>query len=166
MKKLLLVASLALLPAAMLAPRAAHAQAVSQKDMAGAYQVTLRVLPPEAFHGEKAPMAKDAGATPVKVDGPKSPNHHLVAFVKKDGKPVEDANVEIMYRETSPKKTDWMTLPVVRMHVAGKSEKTTHYGNNVMLSPGEYSVRVEVNGSAPATFDVTLPEKNAQGMKK
>lgn len=160
MKKLMLVASMALVPALFLTPRTAHAQAVSQTSMAGPYSVTLKVLPPEAFHGYKAPMARDAGAKAVAVNGPKDPNHHMVAFVKKDGKPVEDATVHIRYRKASA--SDWTSLPVARMHVADKGEKTTHYGNNVALAPGEYRVRVTVDGSQPAAFDFTLPER--QGM--
>ena len=89
-------------------------------------------------------------------------HHHLVAFVKQDGKPVEDATVTISYREVASgkgnmgKSGDWTQLEVVRMHAAGKGLASTHYGNNVHLASGTYDVRVSVNGSAPASFEVSL----------
>ncbi len=49
----------------------------------------------------------------------------------------------------------WTKLPVVRMHVRGKGKKTTHFGNNVYLAPGNYEVRVKVNGKT-ALFHITI----------
>lgn len=165
MRKLLLIGALASLPALLLAPRAANAQNVSKTDSnpnvsktakAGAYSVTLKVLPAESFVGVNHEMARDGGAEPDAVEATPVPNHHLVAFVKSDGKPVEDAAVKIRYRETSPRETDWKSLPVVRMHVAGKSLETTHYGNNVQLEKGSYEAKVVVNGAtASYTFTVS-----------
>jgi hypothetical protein len=107
-------------------------------------------------------MVRDSGATPNAVNGSAHPNHHLVAFVKTDGHLVEDANVTISYRKASSdmddmsKSGDWTHLDVVRMHAAGKGLATTHYGNNVHLESGTYDVRVSVNGSAPASFEISL----------
>lgn len=140
----------------MLLPLAAQAQVVSKTAKAGAYSVTLKVLPAESFRGPHAEMVRDAGAKPNLLGGPAHPNHHMVAFVKKIGRPVENARVSIRYRELSPRKGRWMSLPVVRMHVAGKSLATTHYGNNLHLGPGNYEVRVAVDGSGPAIFHFTL----------
>ena len=146
----------------LLVPGTAHAQNISKTAQAGSYTVTLEVLPPEAFTGADAPMVKDSGAAPNTVNGPEHPNHHLVAFVKQDGKPVEDATVTISYREVASgkgnmgKSGDWTQLEVVRMHAAGKGLASTHYGNNVHLASGTYDVRVSVNGSAPASFEVSL----------
>lgn len=151
-----LPAALILALGVMLLPLAAQAQTISKTAMAGAYSVTLKVLPAESFSGPHAEMVRDAGAKPNLVGGPVRPNHHMVAFVKKSGKPVETANVSIRYRELSPKAGSWMSLPVVRMHVAGKSLATTHYGNNLNLGPGSYEVRVTVDGSGPATLHFTL----------
>ena len=152
-------AALTLALGTLLVPGSVHAQNISKTAQAGAYTVTLEVLPPEAFTGADAPMVRDSGATPNAVNGPAQPNHHLVAFVKTDGHPVEDANVTISYRKASSdmsKSGAWTQLDVVRMHAAGKGLATTHYGNNVHLEPGTYDVRVTVNGSAPATFEVSL----------
>jgi hypothetical protein len=157
-----LTAALALLVGALLMPIPVQAQNISQTGTSGAYGVTLKVLPAESFTGANAEMVRDAGADPNDVNGPAKPNHHLVAFVTKDGKPVEDATVAISYRQAPAppggvsKAGDWTTLGVVRMHVAGKGPETTHYGNNVHLAAGSYDVRVSVNGSAPATFRISM----------
>jgi hypothetical protein len=141
---------------ALLVPGSAHARTVSKTAAAGAYSVTLKVLPAESFRGPKAEMVRDGGAAPDTLKGSEHPNHHLVVFVAKDGQPVESATVSISYRRLSPKKDAWSTLPVVCMHVAGHGLKTAHYGNNVRLAPGSYEVQVTVDGEGPATFRFSL----------
>lgn len=150
------LAALACALGILLVPVAAQAQKISKTAKTGDYSITLKVLPAESFTGPGAEMARDGGAEPNDVNGPEHPNHHLVAFVKAEGKPVEKATVSIRYREVSPARGEWMSLPVVRMHVAGKGLQTTHYGNNVKLSPGKYEARVSVNGSEPAVFHFSL----------
>jgi hypothetical protein len=152
-----LAAALIFALGALLIPGATLAVNVSKTATAGAYSVTLKVLPAESFRGPKAEMARDGGAEPNFLNGPEHPNHHLVAFVAESGKPVEDATVDISFRRLSPKMGRSMNLPVVRMHVAGKGLATTHYGNNVELPAGNYEVRVTVNGEGPATFRFSLP---------
>jgi hypothetical protein len=134
---------------------AAGQQAISKKQQAGPYSVTLKVLPPESFMGSSAEMAWDGAAKPVALGAPANPNHHLVAFVERDGKTVERADVAIVY-ERKGSSSGWQTLPVARMHVAGKGPSTTHFGNNVKLEPGNYQVRVTVNGKDSATFEFTI----------
>ena len=130
----------------LLIPLAASAQAsVVKTQKAGPYTITLRVLPAESFSGMNDQMVRDGGAQPVMTGAPAYPNHHMVVFIKKDGKPVESARVSIKYR-TTPGST-WTSLPVTRMYVKGKGRKTTHFGNNVTLQSGSYEVRVTVNGS-------------------
>jgi hypothetical protein len=142
--------------ASLLLPRAAQAQNASTTAMAGAYSVTLRVLPAEAFNGPHAAMVRDGGAQPEQVNGPMHPNHHMVAFIKEHGAPVENARVEISYRRLSPMKGAWKHLPVVRMHMNGKGLGTTHYGNNLALGPGKYEARVTVNGKASVLLHFTV----------
>ncbi|MEJ2010297.1 MAG: hypothetical protein P8Z30_19440 [Acidobacteriota bacterium] len=137
-------------------PAVARTQTISKTAKAGVYSVTLKVLPAESFTGTKAEMVRDGGAEPNTLKGPEHPNHHMVAFVKENGKPVENATVDISYRKLSPPAGAWKALPVVRMHVAGHGLATTHYGNNVRLAPGSYEVRVTVNGTMPASFRFTL----------
>ncbi len=143
--------------AALPAAAGAGDQPISETATVGPYQVTLKVLPAEAFTGPDAEMVRDGGAEPVHLGGPEQPNHHLVAFVRKDGTPVEDATVEIRYRPMEGAEAGWTNLPVVRMHVAGKGLATTHYGNNVHLAPGRYEAAVTVDMSGPSVFRFSLP---------
>ncbi len=145
------------LGALLLLPTMASAGPIRKTATAGPYSVTLAVLPAESFRGSHAKMVRDAGAQPNTLNGPDHPNHHMVVFIKQDGKPVKNAKVGISYRRLSPKMGAWAAEPVVRMHAAGKGPGTTHYGNNVRLAPGSYQVRVTVDGSGPATFRFTLP---------
>jgi len=153
-RSLSLFAIIALTFGALLLPAESQAQNISEVARSGPYTINLKVLPAESFHGSHAEMAHDGGAMAVAVNGPEHPNHHLVVFVKKDGKPVEDAKVTISYRQSAGE--HWKQLPVARMHVAGKGLATTHYGNNADLAPGKYRVRVTVNGQRFATFHITL----------
>ncbi len=137
-------------------PRSAHAQNVSETARAGLYSVNLKVLPAESFSGPHEAMSWDGGAKPDKLGGANGPNHHLVVFVKKSGKPVNSGTVTISYRRLPSKTAKWTTLPVAQMHVAGKSLLTTHFGNNVRLAAGTYQARVTVDGKGPATFKFTL----------
>lgn len=142
---------------AFCAVSAAHANPVSETGMAGAYTVILKVLPAESFSRPNTEMVRDGGAKPVTLTATPKPNHHMVVFVKKGANLVENAKVSIRYRELKPRKSGWINLPVVRMHVAGKGRQTTHYGNNVALLPGSYRVLTMVNGKGPARFKFTLP---------
>ncbi|MGH9718193.1 MAG: hypothetical protein ACRD4R_15905 [Candidatus Acidiferrales bacterium] len=155
-RSLVFFAPIALVLGVLVAPTASQAQNTSQVARSGPYTFTLKVLPPESFHGSHAEMTRDSGAKAVAVNGPAHPNYHLVVFIKKNGKPVEDAQVAITYRQSA--RQHWERLPVARMHVAGKGRETTHYGNNVNVSPGKYEVRVTVAGRRHATFRFTLKQ--------
>jgi hypothetical protein len=148
--------ALALAFVGLLLPHAVRAQNVSQTAIAGPYSITLKVLPAEPFMGSMAAMARDGGAMADTMKGPGHPNHHMVAFIEEKGAPVEDASVTIRYRQLLPTRGAWMTLPVARMHMAGKGLATTHYGNNVDLSTGSYEARVTVNGKNSAHFRFSL----------
>lgn len=139
-------------------PGAVRAQAISRTARVGPYTVTLKVLSAESFRGAKAEMVRDSGAEPHYLNGPGQPNHHMVVFITKAGRPVVDARVSIGYRVDSANAIGaWTTLPVVRMHVAGKGRATTHFGNNLHLGPGSYEVDVTVDGKGPAIFHFKLP---------
>jgi len=140
----------------ILLPDAARAANVSQTEVMGKYSVTLKVLPAESFAGPKAEMVRDAGAEPVRLNSPAHPNHHMVVFIARDGKPVENASVTISYRVASQQHRKWIALPVARMYVAGKGVATTHYGNNLDLAPGDYEARVTINGKGPVGFHFSL----------
>jgi hypothetical protein len=140
--------------ATVLLTSSSRAQNVNEVVRSGPYTFNLKVLPPETFHGAHAEMMHDSGAPAMAMNGAEHPNHHLVVFIKKAGKPVEDAQVAMAYRESGQK--HWQELPVARMHVAGKGPETTHYGNNVYLAPGKYEVRVTVARVTSATFHITV----------
>ena len=138
----------------------ARANEVTKTSKAGPYRVTLKVLQAESFTGPRAVMVRDGGDEPNEVGGKEHPNHHLVVFVREKTNPVEDARVSIQFRTVGEKgghkRGPWMTLPVVRMHEAGKGLETTHYGNNVFLAGGKYEARVAVNDQEPVRFRFML----------
>lgn len=129
------------------------------------YTIALKVLPAEPFvsvadakkSANAGEMVNGGDADPVAKDSPEAPNHHIVVFIKKDGKPVEDADVAISYKNKNGSGSKMTSEPVTRMWVAGKGKKTTHYGNNVKLDSGEYQVQVVVNDNAKANFDISVP---------
>ncbi len=157
-KKNLLTAAMIFSLTFLFSPNLVKAQQISKTETVGKVSITMKVLPAEPFKGPNAEMKWDSGADPYYLQSSPKPNHHLVAFVKNDGKPVEDAKVSISYRELSPKKGDWMTLPVARMHVSGKGMETTHYGNNLPLAKGDYEARITVNNNPAVVFKFSLTE--------
>ncbi len=162
--RLLMAGALAgLLVPASLALAKGGPKPVTRKAQAGPYQVTLKVLPAEAFEGPHAEMAWDGGAKAMTLTSAARPNRHLVVFVTRAGKPVTDGKVRIRYRMTGMRQSRWMTLPVAKMHVAGKSAATTHYGNNVHLRHGWYQAVVTVNGHRTQVmrFAVSAPAPGA-----
>jgi hypothetical protein len=144
------------LAACLIASNAADAKNISKTETAGAVRVTLKVLPAEAFEGPHATMVRGGGAMPMLLSHSPRPNYHMVVFIERDRKPVEKANVTMLYKQLAPRKGTWTLLPVVRMHVAGKSLATTHFGNNVNLAPGDYEIIVVVNHNAPTDFHFEL----------
>jgi hypothetical protein len=95
------------------------------------------------------------GARPVQPNDPAHPNHHLVVHVYDavTGHPVLDAKVEMIVAGPFPA-TRRTRVPIVEMQAVGGGAKSTHYGNNVTLQPGRYTVFVTVNGKATAAFAI------------
>lgn len=152
-----IAAALAVMAFGFLAPSVnAQTKVVNEVKRDDGYVIDLKVLPAESFEGSHKEMTRDGGAKAVLENGPQHPNHHMVVFVRKNGKPVENAHVSITYRQLSPKMGSWKTLPDARMYATMDGLKSTHYGNNVRLGPGKYEARVTVNGSAPETFRFSL----------
>jgi hypothetical protein len=121
----------------------------------GSYSVTLEVLPAESFNGPHADMVWDGGARPVEENGAEHPNHDLAAVLRRNGAIVLNAQVDVQYRRLSPDESQWQELPVARMHDSNRGVETTRFGNNVRLDPGDYAVKVDVDGTK-ATLHFTL----------
>jgi len=155
-KSLLFAATIAFALGAFLASCAAQAKPVSETATAGPYQVTLKVLPAESFAGAHKEMTWDGGAKPALLGSKPQPNHHLVVFVQKGGKPVENATVHIRYRMSGNASAPWQTLPVARMYVKGKGRATMHYGNNLHLAAGDYEAKVQVGNTPAHVFRFTV----------
>lgn len=140
---------------------AAHTADSMQAEIAGPYRIELHVLPAEPFFTKrevadkhvKEGMQIEGGAAPVAPTADSHPNHHLVVHVfdKQTGKVVTDASVTMSFASFDANgKTVGVpvTVPVVVMQAIGGGPRSTHYGNNVTMPPGHYTVMVRVNGSS------------------
>ncbi|HTU70136.1 MAG TPA: cadherin repeat domain-containing protein [Candidatus Baltobacteraceae bacterium] len=134
---------------------------VTMTKVAGPYRIVLQLLPAEPFYTQaqyakehpKAGMLVVRGAAPVRLDAPTHPNHHLIVHVYDNatGKAQTTATVAIRY---APASGPARNLPIVEMQAIGKGAQSTHYGNNVYLPNGSYTVTVDVNGNT-SIFHVT-----------
>jgi len=87
-------------------------------------------------------------------------------FDKKTGKAVSDATVTMSFVALDGKGNPSGTpseVAVVVMQAIGKGPASTHYGNNVTMPAGHYSVTVTVNGEK-AVFAVTAADAPAGPM--
>lgn len=89
-------------------------------------------------------MSMEMGDTHLEV--------HVYALA--DGKVVTNAHVAIAVTDTSSKKVD--EVAIAKMYGIKEGIPDTHYGNNVSLPPGTYSIAVTVNGER-AAFTVAIP---------
>jgi hypothetical protein len=155
---------------------AARAADVMQTKTAGAYRVELHVLPAEPFVSKADVAAKnvkegmeiEGGATPVAPDADSHPNHHLVVHVfdSKTSQAVTDATVTMSFVSLDAQGKPGGApneVPIVVMQAVGKGPASTHYGNNVTMPAGRYSVAVTVNGQK-AVFTVTASDAPAMPM--
>jgi hypothetical protein len=133
-------------------------------------RIELNILPAEPFFTADEVMAKKvkegmliiSGAEPISLEANTRPNHHLVVhiFDAKTGKAMTTAKVSINFRQLDAKGKptgDPVNVPVVIMQAIGKGSESTHYGNNVLMPAGSYSVTVVVNGKKVG-FKVMLSE--------
>jgi hypothetical protein len=141
-------------------------KAIERSQTTGPYRVRLVHLPAEPFvtaadvHEKHltSGMLVIRGATPVQPGAPSHPNHHLVVHVynRVTSEPLHGATIRMTYAAASNAAAP-VTVPIVEMQAVGKGPASTHYGNNVTLTPGEYHVSVTVNGKATTTFTVAVP---------
>ena len=77
---------------------------------------------------------------------------HIYALDK--GAVVTDAKVRIVITNTVSKKAEMVSA--TKMYGIKEGPSDTHYGDNVSLPSGNYSVDVTVNGEK-AAFEITIP---------
>jgi len=122
-------------------------------------RVELHVLPAEPFFTAdevavshpKEGMLIMGGAKPMAIDAASHPNHHLVVhvFEAKTGKVITNATVSMNFQLLGNKGKPngaVVDVPVVVMQAVGQGPQSTHYGNNVVMPDGTYSVKVTLNG--------------------
>ena len=122
-------------------------------------RVELHVLPAEPFFTADEVAASHAkegmlimgGAKPIAPGAASHPNHHLVVhiFDATTGKAITNAKVSMNFQlldDPGKPKDAVVDVPVVVMQAIGKGPQSTHYGNNVVMPNGTYSIAVSVNG--------------------
>ena len=141
-------------------------------------RIELHVLAAEPFFTAdevatsrvKEGMLIMGGARPVAPDAASHPNHHLVVHVfdAKTGKAITNAMVSMNFQLLDDKGRGngaVVDVPVVVMQAIGKGPQSTHYGNNVVMPNGTYSIAVTVNGKK-AEFRMAVSESAMDKMHK
>jgi hypothetical protein len=136
-----------------------HAQNVMKTAKVNDMKVELHVFPAEPFFTADQVTAQHvtagmlimSGAEPLAPDAASHPNHHLVVhiFESKSGKAVTNAKVSIRFQSLDPAGKPAGTpvvVPIVNMQAIGKGAQSTHYGNNVAMPAGSYTIGATVNG--------------------
>lgn len=82
--------------------------------------------------------------------------HHLELHVysRATGKTISEAHVSITVMDSDRKSRP---MPIARMYGVDEGPDDLHYGNNVELPPGAYSIETAVNGER-VRFAVRVPE--------
>ena len=141
-------------------------------------RVELHVLPAEPFFTAdevavshvKEGMLVMGGAKPIAIDAASHPNHHLVVhiFYAKTGKAITNATVSMNFQLLDNKGKPngaIVDVPVVVMQAVGQGPQSTHYGNNVVMPNGIYSIVVTVNGKK-TEFRMALSVSATEKMHK
>lgn len=134
---------------------AASGTIFSKTEVSGAYKVTLVLGPAEMMSahgtaGERVMGGKMSTCAMGKSSGMSmggaACNYHLEAHVysTRTGAVVTNARVVMTISSAATHKKMW--LPIMTMESARSGRKDFHYGNNVHLEMGRYTVVVTVNG--------------------
>lgn len=102
--------------------------------------------------GKMADMDMKGGMSGMAMD-----TRHLEVHVtdRATGRVVTNATCRITVTDDATGKAQ--VVPVAAMYGVKEGPSDWHYGNNVMMPPGPYTVTVVVNGEH-ATFRVTIPK--------
>jgi hypothetical protein len=137
-------------------------------------RIELTILPAEPFFTSDEVAQKNVkegmliigGAEPLSPEADMHPSHHLVVHVldAKTGKAITAANVTMSFQHLDAKRKpigESVNVPVVIMQAIGKGTESTHYGNNVVMPPGFYSINLAVDGKK-ASFRVIVPGEGSK----
>ncbi len=167
---LLVLTSLAAVPALAAAPPAAPAPATTAKPAAApikltantkTYKLELQVVPTVKISTPadvKAGTAKDGevlvrGIAASPKDAASTRHLELRVYSLDKNALVTDATVSISMIDTGRK---LVVVPIAVMNGIAPGAADTHYGNNVSMAAGTYTVDVTVNGEK-STFSVAVP---------
>lgn len=150
--------------------RAAQMETITQKSQTAHYRLVLQIGPEEKMYS-KAEAAKlhptsgevmasgTMGGMSMGGDqaGMAMDTRHLEVhvFSRTTGHVITDAKCSITVTSTAAQKS--MAMPVAAMYGVVEGPADWHYGNNVSMPPGAYTIAVVVNGEH-ATFHVTIPK--------
>jgi hypothetical protein len=152
---------LGLLAVTALAAHAAAPAPVTAQTKTAHYLLDLQIGPMEMMFMPAQVAAQHPTTGEVMVGGkmamPKdlATAHHLEVHVHAldGGMVVTDATLTIAVTDAAKNVQE---LPIATMYGIAEGVPDTHYGNNVSMAPGNYTVDVMVNGEK-ATFMVTIP---------
>jgi len=137
---------------------------IMQKAQTKSYSLLLQIGPEEKMYSE-AEAAKThptsgevmVSGTMMSMAGMAMDVRHLEVHVvsRATGKVVTTAKVSITVTDKATRKST--VIPVAAMYGVKEGKSDWHYGNNVSMPPGTYTVRVVVNGER-ATFALIIPK--------
>lgn len=160
------VSSLLILFATAL-PSAGETMLITQNGETAHYRVTLQIGPMEKMYSEADAAKMHPTSGEVMVGGAMAmggmnmtgsmamDTRHLEVHVmdRATGKVVTTAKCQIMVTNEATKKSEM--VPVAMMYGVKEGPSDWHYGNNVSMPPGSYTVAVTIYDES-ATFHVTI----------
>lgn len=130
------------------------------------YRLVLQIGPSETMYTAAEAKAKHPTSGEVMLSGKMAGgmDHAMLALpvlrhvelhvsARDTGKPVTDASVSITLTGDDKKRH---AVPIARMYGVVEGLDDLHYGNNMVVASGAYTVDAAVNGES-ARFSVTLP---------
>jgi hypothetical protein len=146
---------------------AAEMAPLKQQAQTAHYRLELQIGPTEKMFTPKEVAAKHLTDGEVMVGGAMSmgmggmamdmgDTRHLEVHVYSldKGAVVTNAKVGIVVTDTASKRAE--KVSAAKMYGIKEGPSDTHYGDNVSLPSGNYTVEVTVNGEK-ATFQITIP---------
>ena len=145
---------------------------ITQTGRTAHYRLMLQVGPMEAMYSKTdaakihptageimvgGAMAMSGGAMTGQTGAMATDTRHLEVHVTSlaTGKVVTDATCQIIVTNEATKTS--RAVPIAMMYGVKEGQADWHYGNNVSMPPGTYTVKVVVNGEQ-ALFHVTIPK--------